>query len=71
MTSNKPIDQRRLEILAEPTAGGRRIGAPATEDEVRLMARELLALRGTIRERLTELGVSSSYPPKPDPGGLY
>lgn len=35
----------RVEILAEPACGGHRLGAPATEDEVREMAREILRLK--------------------------
>lgn len=35
----------RVEILAESEAGGHRIGAPATADEVRELAREFLRLK--------------------------
>lgn len=38
------LTQERIAVLAEPLAGGHRIGAPATHDEVRDMARELLLL---------------------------
>lgn len=64
MSTPKNLDVRRLEILAEPAVWGRRIGAPATDDEVRAMAAELLELRARV-------GAAKPSTNEPDPGGLY
>lgn len=76
MPAPERIDERRLEILAEPAVWGHRIGAPATEAEVRAMAAELLELRAWLEESLGSIPrpdeeLDDHHNPEPDPGGLY